>query len=346
MKVNFLEANNGDCILISYEYDGYTKNIMIDSGVSKTYEYKIGRLKKEGSLKKAILDLQEKDQNIDLLIITHVDDDHIGGILKYFASNDYDSNLIKKVWFNSGRLINEYFQRNSENQNEQELNEFDTTNTSISQGVTFESKIESIWDKRLIKSNLKEMNEQGIKFKILSPNDEKLKKLLIKWGKEAASSLTSEENDYHNTIEELSENDEFKEDKSIHNGSSIAFILEILDKKMLFLGDAHPSTIIEKLIEYGFSEENKLKLDFVKLSHHASKANTSSELLKLIDCKKFIVLTDGSFHGLPNKITFSRIFNINDNSELYFNYPHLIDKIFSDEEKSNYILKDSKDLII
>ena len=79
MKVNFLEANNGDCILVSYEYDGYKKNIMIDSGVSKTYEYKIGRLKKEGSLKKVILDLQEKDQNIDLLIITHVDDDHIGG---------------------------------------------------------------------------------------------------------------------------------------------------------------------------------------------------------------------------------------------------------------------------
>ncbi len=346
MKVNFLEANNGDCILVSYEYDGYKKNIMIDSGVSKTYEYKIGRLKKEGSLKKVILDLQEKDQNIDLLIITHVDDDHIGGILKYFASNDYDSNLIKKVWFNSGRLINEYFQRNSENQNEQELNEFDTTNTSISQGVTFESKIESIWDKRLIKSSLEEINEQGIKFKILSPNDEKLKKLLTKWEKEAVSSLTSSETDYDKTIEYLTESDEFKEDQSIHNGSSVAFILEILDKKMLFLGDAHPSTIIEKLIEDGISENNKLKLDFVKLSHHASKANTSYELLKLIDCKKFIVLTDGSFHGLPNKVTFSRIFNINNDSELYFNYPHLIDEVFSNEEKSSYILKDSKDLII
>ncbi len=346
MKVNFLEANNGDCILVSYEYDGYKKNIMIDSGVSKTYEYKIGRLKKEGSLKKVILDLQEKDQNIDLLIITHVDDDHIGGILKYFASNDYDSNLIKKVWFNSGRLINEYFQRNSENQNEQELNEFDTTNTSISQGVTFESKLESIWDKRLIKSSLEEINEQGIKFKILSPNDEKLKKLLTKWEKEAVSSLTSSETDYDKTIEYLTESDEFKEDQSIHNGSSVAFILEILDKKMLFLGDAHPSTIIEKLIEDGISENNKLKLDFVKLSHHASKANTSYELLKLIDCKKFIVLTDGSFHGLPNKVTFSRIFNINNDSELYFNYPHLIDEVFSNEEKSSYILKDSKDLII
>lgn len=346
MKVNFLEANNGDCILVSYEYDGYKKNIMIDSGVSKTYEYKIGRLKKEGSLKKVILDLQEKDQNIDLLIITHVDDDHIGGILKYFASNDYDSNLIKKVWFNSGRLINEYFQRNSENQNEQELNEFDTTNTSISQGVTFESRIESIWDKRLIKSSLEEINEQGIKFKILSPNDEKLKKLLTKWEKEAVSSLTSSETDYDKTIEYLTESDEFKEDQSIHNGSSVAFILEILDKKMLFLGDAHPSTIIEKLIEDGISENNKLKLDFVKLSHHASKANTSYELLKLIDCKKFIVLTDGSFHGLPNKVTFSRIFNINNDSELYFNYPHLIDEVFSNEEKSSYILKDSKDLII
>jgi beta-lactamase superfamily II metal-dependent hydrolase len=346
LKVNFLEANNGDCILISYEYDGSTKNILVDSGVSKTYEYKIGRLKKEGRLKKVIFDLQEKNQYIDLLIITHVDDDHIGGILKYFASNDYDSNLIKKVWFNSGRLINEYFQENLENQNEQELNEFDTTNTSINQGVTFESKIDSTWDRRLIKSDIEEINEQGIKFKILSPNDEKLKKLLTKWEKEAASSLTSLGTDYDKTIEYLTESDEFKEDQSIHNGSSIAFILEILDKKMLFLGDAHPSTIIEKLIEDGISENNKLKLDFVKLSHHASKANTSYELLKLIDCKKFIVLTDGSFHGLPNKVTFSRIFNINDDSELYFNYPHLIDEVFSNKEKTNYILKDAKDLII
>lgn len=348
MKVNFLEANHGDCILISFEYEGSTKNILIDSGVSKTYEYKIGNRLKNGNLKNEITKLEEKNQFVDLLIITHVDDDHIGGILKYFASNDYNSNLIKKVWFNSGKLINEHFQENFENQNEQELNEFNTTNTSIKQGVTFESKIESsnTWDRKLIKSDLEELTELGVKFKILSPNEKKLKKLLHKWEKESPSSLTSGENDYNKSIEELIENDEFREDSSVHNGSSIAFILEILDKKMLFLGDAHPSTIIEKLIDYGVSEANKLKVDFVKLSHHASKANTSYELLRLIDCKKFVVLTDGSFHGLPNKATFSRIFNLNDDSELYFNYSHLIDEIFSAEEKTNYILKDTKELII
>lgn len=349
MEVKFLEANHGDCILVSFDYEGRKKNILIDSGVSKTYEYKINKRKKNGALKKIFLELHNNNENIDLLIITHVDDDHIGGMLKYFASNEFDPDMIKKVWFNSGLLINEYFQENIQNKNLQELDEFESTDTSIKQGITFESKLElnNIWDRKLIKSCSEELNELGAKFKILSPNDAKLKKLLVKWEKESPSSLTSEDNDYNKTIDELVESDEFREDRSIHNGSSIAFILEAKGKRMLFLGDAHPRVIVNKLKELKFSKENKIVLDFVKLSHHASKANTSYEFLDLIDSNKFIILTNGDYHCLPNKTTFARIFNINKEAELYFNYPDLIKKIFSNEkERQKYILKDSKDLVV
>ena len=348
MDVKFLEANHGDCILISFNYDGLKRNILVDSGVSKTYEYIISGRPKDGALKKLFIELKDNGEFIDLLVITHVDDDHIGGILKYFSSTDFDSNMIKKVWFNSGQLINEYFQENDENKNEQELDEFDNTNTSINQGVTFETKLESneIWDRKLIKSSDDELDEIGVKFKILSPNDEKLKKLLVKWEKESHSSLTSWDTDYNKTIEELIQNDEFKEDTSIHNGSSIAFILEIENKRMLFLGDSHPSLIVVKLKEFDISIENKLALEFVKLSHHASKANTSYGLLELLSCKKFIILTDGNYHGLPNKMTFARIFNINNEAELYFNYPYLKAEIFNGAEINKYIIKDTKDLKI
>jgi len=348
MEIDFLKAYNGDCILVSFNYEGVNKNILIDSGVSKTYEYNINRRKKNGLLKELFFELKEKNEVIDILIITHVDNDHIGGILKYFASDDFESSMIKKVWFNSGQLINEYFQENDENKNEQELDEFENTNTSINQGVAFEKKLESneIWDRKLIKSSDEQLDEIGVKFKILSPNDEKLKKLLVKWEKESPSSLTSWDTDYNKTIEKLIQNDEFKEDTSIHNGSSIAFILEIENKKMLFLGDSHPSVIVEKLKESGVSIENKLTLEFVKLSHHASKANTSYELLEIIDCEKFVILTDGNFHGLPNKRTFARIFNINNQAELYFNYPYLKSEIFNHDELNRYRLKDTKDLNI
>ncbi|BAF71688.1 hypothetical protein [Sulfurovum sp. NBC37-1] len=128
---------------------------------------------------------------------------------------------------------------------------------------------------------------------------------------------------------------EFEEDKSLPNGSSIAFILEIGDKKILFLGDSHPSVIIDGLKELRYSNRNKLEIDFMKVSHHGSKANTSNELLEIIKCDKFIISTDGSKHGLPNKETLARIINKHSGCKIYFTYPDLIKKIFSEKELNN-----------
>jgi hypothetical protein len=40
------------------------------------------------------------------------------------------------------------------------------------------------------------------------------------------------------------------EDKTPTNGSSIAFILKIKEKKLLFLADSHPGLILKSLLEY------------------------------------------------------------------------------------------------
>ena len=42
-----------------------------------------------------------------------------------------------------------------------------------------------------------------------------------------------------------------------------------------------------------------LKIDYVKVSHHGSKANTNDELLSLLDCNNFIISANGRHHGLP-----------------------------------------------
>ncbi|HJE03674.1 MAG TPA: MBL fold metallo-hydrolase [Aliarcobacter thereius] len=86
MEIKFLKANNGDSIHISFG----NKNILIDTGTGATYLSKPNGRPQNGELKSLINKLQSKNEKIDLLIITHWDDDHIGGVLKWFKE-DFES---------------------------------------------------------------------------------------------------------------------------------------------------------------------------------------------------------------------------------------------------------------
>lgn len=59
--------------------------ILVDGGVSATYvDLKCG-YPMPGDLKSKLAGLKSKHEHIDLLIITHIDDDHIGGLLEWFS---------------------------------------------------------------------------------------------------------------------------------------------------------------------------------------------------------------------------------------------------------------------
>jgi len=334
-KLTILQAGHGDCILIQGDFCGQYRNILVDGGPNKAYQYK----RREGALKKALQTIKASGQKIDLLVLSHVDDDHIAGLLSGFKNGGLLEQLTEKIWFNSGQLIFEHFNKVHDDTN---LLDFDVNRTgtdadnltSIGQGVKFEGYVSKlgVWHYGIIKTH--QVHELfGIKFTILSPNEEKLEKLLIKWVREQPDSLTSaDSNDYAKSFNELLLNDEFKEDGSIHNGSSIAFIFEYAEKRLLLLGDADNDIIVESIRKLGFSEENPLAIDYVKLSHHGSQYNTSPEFLKLISCQNFIISTDGLRHGLPNKLTLARIVEQFPKVNLLFNYPDLIELIFSKEE--------------
>jgi beta-lactamase superfamily II metal-dependent hydrolase len=359
MKINVLKVLNGDCIHISYKNDGKPINIVIDSGSRKAYQDEVKEKKAprktiviNGEFKKLIKQLKDNNEIINLLIITHVDDDHIDGIIEWMKSIEFDNSMIDEVWFNSGQLINEYFNKNLENNNKQEvtLEDFDSVKTSISDGVFFEDKIEEygIWDRKIIKTG--DIYEKfGAKFLILSPTERNLTRLLTKWKKEKPSSIKtsdSENLEYKETLKELLKKDKNSYDSSKHNGSSIAFILEIQGKKLLFLGDCLHRTILKSMKKLKI---DSLKVDMVKVSHHGSKNNTSNKLLKKIDCNKYIISTDGSRHNHPNKVTFARIINHNPNCKIYLNYKDdLEEKIFKpqDYKDFNFSILDTDELRI
>ncbi len=342
MKIKFLQAFNGDSILISYKDGTINRNILVDGGTGRTYsQVHRGRIK-YNDLFHELKAIKESGECIDLLILTHVDDDHIGGILKWLEKDKVALDLIRKVWFNSGRIIKKLLEtdQSKDYDNSIDLKRNISTDTSIGQGVKFEDFLKSkpdIWDEKIIKAGDK-LSIYGLEFEILSPGEDNLKSLLGKWEKEEPDSLdtSGKKNDYKKTLVQHIRDDIFEEDTSKHNGSSISFILSFNGKNYLFLADSFPTVVVSSLKALGYSEQFPLKCELVKVSHHGSKANNNIELLRLIDSYKYVISTNGDKHSHPNKQFLARLINQNNNCEIYFNYPDMIEDIFSQKDYDTF----------
>lgn len=114
------------------------------------------------------------------------------------------------------------------------------------------------------------------------------------------------------TINLFSKGDNYIKDNSIGNGSSISFILEAENKKVLFLADAFAEDIIEGLKKiYNKESEYPIFFNAIKTSHHGSFRNNSPELFTIIDSNNFLFSTNGKHpkHKHPDVETISCIIN-------------------------------------
>lgn len=112
----------------------------------------------------------------------------------------------------------------------------------------------------------------------------------------------------------------FVEDKSVTNGSSIAFLLECFGIRALLLGDAWPSVIMDEWEKV--SSLSTSSVDVLKVSHHGSRHNTSPTLADRISAKTYVFSSDGSKHGHPNIETLLWIADGSTSDvSLVFNYP-------------------------
>ena len=86
-------ASSGDAFLISFGKDK-DLNIMIDMGYVSTFTKHI---------KSDLIQLKKEGKQLDLLIISHIDSDHINGALAFIKANKENEEIIpiKDVWHNS-----------------------------------------------------------------------------------------------------------------------------------------------------------------------------------------------------------------------------------------------------
>lgn len=109
------------------------------------------------------------------------------------------------------------------------------------------------------------------------------------------------------------------------------------------LADSHPRIIAQSLRQLGYSAEENIQIDYVKLAHHGSKFNTSNELLGLLDCHSFIISANGNNrYNFPHKEALARVLlhpsrDLAKHTRLIFNYDNqFIRRIFTEREMTTY----------
>lgn len=162
--------------------------------------------------------------------------------------------------------------------------------------------------------------------------------MLVSWEKEKAKVAPKPISATKETLEELLKTP-FDEDNTATNGSSIAFILQVQNKRILFLADAHPGLIVQSLNEY--QNESTIIFNLIKVSHHGSFGNISRELLNKIDSERYLISTNGQKHSHPDKETIAHIITrkADFHRKLYFNYITANSKYFDRKdwmEEYNY----------
>jgi beta-lactamase superfamily II metal-dependent hydrolase len=386
IKIKIIPAEDGDCFLITLkENEKSTEstapeteanvnrnnkdelpqefNILVDSGRNSTYKQ---------YLKRELLSLKEEDRQLNLFIITHIDDDHIEGALPFLAENGPEMNIIKieEVWHNTYRHM-QFEKEKIASISDQEKNilkelidrkptvtdEDGYSEISVKSGVSLGSHILNCqynWNKRFKEKAVCIENEPEtynfpFTFKLLSPRKIELDKLSKKWHKKLGDILydfnISNELIFDDAFEfsirnkDLEESEDEtenisstnplleqlsiieKKDSSLENGSSIAFYLEYLGKKILFLGDAYSEVIYESLIKLKTEGIDPI-FDVVKIAHHGSIRNNSKSLIDLIETKKYIFSTNGLRNSHPSMETIAKILlkQTPYPKELIFNY--------------------------
>lgn len=320
MIIEPLKAEHGDAIVIRMNNEGSQTLIVIDGGPVNCAE--------------RIADYYDTLGYIDLLILTHYDEDHIGGLLEYIGRHTKDkSELIGEIWVNGAWVIN--FDK-------------DENVSSYDNAYNLASCINCMKDKGIIKSLVYNINNsmddvkcEGFALSILTPNSSCLEMLENEFKRYvdehglADDPDTDEQVSYGRTLKDSQKSlktladEKHKANTTFMNKTSISFILYTEGKGIMMLGDADINDVVKKLTDMGYSKENPIHLDLIKLSHHGSKGNINKEFLEIIDCNDFLFTTNGGTGGAyhPDRKTIALIKNNQDKKSsekkttLRFNYP-------------------------
>lgn len=295
IEIEVQKAFQGDCIWIRCLSEKNT-NIVVDAGPSTFSAGFISLIEK----------IKNNKEKVNLLIFSHIDDDHTRGSLRYLQTEK--EQIIDKVWINGyGTSVYTTMQEHSPN------NISDLTSLIEKKEIPIEYPI----------SEGKEFDFSGGKIKVVGPTENEII-TVAEMVKEVAEHGSKT---YFCDIDEII--DKYRPDPTPTNRASIIFVLEFEEKKLLFPGDSTSENILRAINTYYPGD----KFDLVKLPHHGSPRNISREMIRQIKSENYIISTNKKV----DKATFKRFIEEQEHTKLMTNYDWWTQGYFTNDDILKYI---------
>ncbi|HTG87336.1 MAG TPA: hypothetical protein VL907_09900 [Pyrinomonadaceae bacterium] len=365
-----LQAKHGDSLLLHYGKANAPKLIVVDGGPAGVYN---------GSLRPRLTELKESRSpdaplSIRMLMISHLDDDHVNGVLALLNDLVDKQNDREELPFDILTLWNNTFDDIIGNDGDELLKALGSAGKSKSGKAASASSFSSpggaiaasvpqgrdvrnnasllaigINDpfKGLVSTPAKGKKSvpigDGLKFTVLGPVTERVEKLQEEWNKVHLK-------------KGLAKNEKGKAiaqafvDESVFNLSSIVVLAEAGTKKMLLTGDSRGDDVMNALKTSGLLKSGTIHVDLLKLPHHGSDRNVATEFFRSITADHYVVSADGRF-GNPEISTLQMISEARGNDKFTIhltNREARLDKFFASEKakgkKYDVAFRDPKQL--
>jgi hypothetical protein len=326
LEIELLPARHGDSILLSWGPATDRHRLLVDGGPASAYDAVGARMAEVA-----------QEGHLDLLVLTHIDADHIEGTI--LLTNDAGVGIgIDEVWFNGpGQLSDELSAAQGE------MFAALVGARRIPMNAAFGEQPIRVPDDGLLPTR----TFAGLQLTVLGPDRQSLLRLRDSWTgtceDEGFVFATAEEalvalrrrrrlnaDDVYLDDEPMPRSDEVSDlarqvvatDTSVPNASSIVLLAEYDGSRVLLAGDATPDGLtagVRRLLAERHLD--RLDLDVLKVPHHGSTRNLTRELLSLAPADHYLFSSDGSRFGHPDRGGVAKCLEFGKpGAELVFNY--------------------------
>lgn len=331
-----LRAKYGDALLLHFGTGEEPKLMVIDGGPPGVYndalKPRLEEIRKERKL------AQTRPLDIELMMVSHIDEDHIAGILQLvrkmkdlMESHQPVPWRIRRFWHNSfdDLLGND----------DVTVGSAASVMSPASIGGMLQTKgsliLASVGQGRelrkllgflqlagnppfqgLVRAGHEPITLGNLKLTVVAPLEENLHALQEEWDKEVKVILKKEK-----AKEALAKAAAYV-DESVANLSSIVVLVEGDGKRLLLTGDGRGDHTLQGLDKAGLLQDGRIEVDVLKMPHHGSIRNIDTSYFETIRADHYVLSADGKFDN-PDLATLEMISKArpDDRFTIHLTYP-------------------------